>query len=148
MAAAAAAGVGHFVHTSVSGTGWRARHPDVDPGVTRNYWDSKEDAEQAVRNGGFAAFTIVKPAFFMENFVAPKAGWMFPLLAERELLVASAPGTTVALIGAGDFGDAVAAIVGDPERFDQSEIELGADACTFPAIAANSIAPRRVWRSR
>jgi uncharacterized protein YbjT (DUF2867 family) len=132
--AAREAGVRHLVHTSVSGTGWRAQYRDVDPGPARNYWDSKEDVEAMVRDAGFPVCTIVKPAFFMENFIAPKVGWMFPLLADGELLVASAAGTEVGMIAAADFGDAVTAIANDPERFAGAEIELGGDALTFPQI--------------
>jgi uncharacterized protein YbjT (DUF2867 family) len=133
--AAREAGVRHLVHTSVSGTGWRARYRDVDPGAARNYWDSKEDVEAMVRDAGFPAYTIVKPAFFMENFVPPKVGHMFPLLADGELLVASAAGTEVGMIAAADFGDAVAAVARDPGRFADAEIELGGDALPFPQIA-------------
>jgi uncharacterized protein YbjT (DUF2867 family) len=133
--AAREAGVRHFVHTSVSGTGWRSKHPDVDPGAARNYWNSKEDVEGLVRDAGFASWTIFKPAFFMENFIAPKVEWLFPGLAEAELLVATSPETEVALIAAADLGAAVAAAVRDPSRFAEVELELGGDAPTFPAIA-------------
>jgi uncharacterized protein YbjT (DUF2867 family) len=133
--AAHQAGVQHLLHTSVSGTGWRALHPGVDPGPTRGYWDSKEDVEMMVRDAGLPGYTIVKPAFFMENFIAPKAAGMFPLLAEGELLVATGPDTPVALIAASDFGSVVAAIATEAERFPGAEIELGADQATFPQIA-------------
>lgn len=147
--AARAAGVPHLIHTSVSGTGWRARRPDVDPGAVKGYWDSKEGAEAMVRDAGLPAYTIVKPAFFMENFVAPKAPWMFPLLAEGEILVASAPETEVAQVSAADFGAAVAAIAADPERFAGAEIELGSDAVTFPRMAEiiSAVTGRRVSAS-
>jgi|tagenome__1003787_1003787.scaffolds.fasta_scaffold20989270_3 uncharacterized protein YbjT (DUF2867 family) len=135
ITAAREAGVRHLVHTSVSGTGWRPRYPDVDPGAARNYWDSKEDVEAMVRDAGFPAYTIVKPAFFMENFIPPKVGTMFSLLADGELLVASAAGTKVGLISAADFGAVVAAVATDPDRFAGAEIELGADALTFPQMA-------------
>ncbi len=134
--AARETGVEHMVHTSVSGTGWRERHPDVDAGVTRNYWDSKEDVEAMVRKARFAAYTIFKPAFYMENFVAPKAGYMFPHLAEGELLTAAGPDTVLALVAASDLGAAVTAALTDRRRFAGAEIELGGDALTFPEIAA------------
>ena len=136
IAAARAAGIRQLLHTSVSGTGWRAKFPDVDPGVTRNYWQSKEDVEAMVRDAGFAAYTIFKPAFFMENLVRPKSPWMFPLLADGELLVATAPATEVALVSAEDFGAAVAKAVVEPDRLAGAEIELGSDALTFAQIAA------------
>jgi uncharacterized protein YbjT (DUF2867 family) len=136
VGAAQGAGVRQFVHTSVSGTGWRSQFPGIDPSEARNYWDSKEDAESTVREAGFASSTILEPAFFMENFVPPKADWMFPLLADGVLLVASKPTTEVALIAAEDFGAVVAAIVTDPRRFAGLEIELAGDVLTFPEIAA------------
>lgn len=136
VGAARHAGVQHMIHTSVSGTGWRSRHPDVDPGEMSNYWDSKEDAEDIVRSAGFPTFTILKPAFFMENFVAPKVSWMFPLLAEGELLVASSPHTEVALVAADDLGAVSASVAADPERCSGVEVELAGDVLTFPAIAS------------
>jgi len=144
--AARDAGVRHLLHTSVSGTGWRAKFPDVDPGVTRNYWQSKEDVEAMVRAAGFPAYTIFKPAFFMENFVPPKSPWMFPLLADGELLVATAPATAVALVSSEDFGAAVAAAALAPDEFAGAEIELGSDALTFAEIAdlIASVTGRRV----
>jgi len=135
VAGARAAGVHQLVHSSVSGTGWRATHPHVDAGVTRNYWDSKEDAEATVRDSGIPACTILKPSFFMENFIAPKARGMFPRLSAGELVVVTAPSTRVGLIAAADLGSTVTAIVTDPERFAGAEIELGGDALTFPEIA-------------
>jgi uncharacterized protein YbjT (DUF2867 family) len=135
VAAARAAGVGQLVHTSVSGTGWRASHPDVDVGPMTNYWDSKEDAEVLVREAGIPAYTILKPAFFMENFIAPKARGLFPRLSAGELVVVTAPSTLLGLVAADDLGAAVAAIVANPERFASAEIELGGDALTFPEIA-------------
>jgi uncharacterized protein YbjT (DUF2867 family) len=118
----------------VSGTGWRATHPHVDAGVMRNYWDSKEDAEAMVRDAGLPAYTILKPSFFMENFIAPKARGLFPRLSAGELVVVTAPSTQVGLIAADDLGAAVTAVVGDPERYAGAEIELGGDALTFPQI--------------
>ncbi|MEU7811667.1 NmrA family NAD(P)-binding protein [Pseudonocardia sp. NPDC049154] len=132
--AAAAAGVRHLVHSSVSGTGWRVRHPDVDPGTTGYYWDQKEEAEAAVRSAG-PTYTIVKPAFFLENLLPPKVGWMFPLLGAGELLTATAPTTPVGFVAAEDFGAAVVAVAREPERFAGAEIELGGDAPTFPELA-------------
>jgi uncharacterized protein YbjT (DUF2867 family) len=135
LAAARTAGVRHFVHTSVSGTGWRLRHPDIDTGAMRNYWDSKEDVEGMVRDAGLPAYTLVKPSFFMENFIAPKARGMFPRLSSGEIVVVTAPSTPVGVIAADDLGTAVTAIVRDPERFAGAEIELGGDSLTFPDIA-------------
>ncbi|MFV2179904.1 NmrA family NAD(P)-binding protein [Actinomadura sp. LOL_016] len=132
--AAREAGVDHFVHASVSGTGWRALHPDVDPGGTRNYWDSKEAVEQMVRDAGFDTYTIFKPAFYMDNFVAPKVDFMFPDLAAGELLAADGARTELALIASADIGAATTAAVTDRRRFAGAEIELAGDVLTFDEI--------------
>ena len=60
----------------------------VDASLATNYWDSKEDVENTVRNAGFGTFTILKPAFMMDNFIAPKAPIMFPHLPGGEILTA------------------------------------------------------------
>ncbi|MEV5829778.1 NmrA family NAD(P)-binding protein [Spirillospora sp. NPDC052242] len=132
--AAREAGVDHFVHASVSGTGWRALHPDVDPGGTRSYWDSKEAVEQMVRDAGFGTYTIFKPAFYMDNFVAPKVDFMFPDLAAGELLAADGARTELALIASADIGAATTAAVTDRRRFAGAEIELAGDVLTFAEI--------------
>jgi uncharacterized protein YbjT (DUF2867 family) len=134
--AAKDAGVQHFVHTSVSGTGWRTNHPNVDPGMMLNYWNSKEEVEAMVRDARFPVFTILKPAFMMENFIAPKVDFMFPHLRAGELLVGTATDTAFALVGAADIGSATVAALADTQRFNGAEIELAGDAPTMAEIAA------------
>jgi uncharacterized protein YbjT (DUF2867 family) len=136
IGAAKGAGVQHFVHSSVSGTGWRTRYPHVDSGVLLNYWDSKEDVEAMVRDARFPAFTILKPAFIMENFIAPKVDWLFPHLRIGDLLIGTGPDTVMALIAAADIGLATVAAMADPQRFNGAEIELAGDAPTVAEIAA------------
>lgn len=133
--AAREAGVQHFVHSSVSGTGWRGTHPGADSGGTDGYWDSKEAVEAAVRIAGFPTWTIVKPAFFMNNFVEPKLSHMFPLLTDGEILVACRLDTPLALLSGEDFGKAVAIAVANPAEFSEAEIELSSEALTFTQIA-------------
>jgi uncharacterized protein YbjT (DUF2867 family) len=138
VAAAKAAGVPHMVHTSVSGTGaYHRAAPGWDAGRwERNYWESKADVEDAVRSAGFGSYTIVKPAFMMENFTRPKADFMFPDLIDDGLVTALAPETKLNLVAADDIGRVVAAAVLDPERFGGAEIELGGDSLTMAEIAA------------
>jgi uncharacterized protein YbjT (DUF2867 family) len=138
VAAARAAGVRQMIHTSVSGAGayhrsakgWAAGRWD------RNYWDSKADVEDDVRGAAFDLYTIVKPAFMMENFTRPKADFMFPDLLDDGLVTALMPDTKLALVAAEDIGRIVAAAVLDPGRFNGAEIELSGDALTMSGIAA------------
>jgi uncharacterized protein YbjT (DUF2867 family) len=135
VTAAKNAGVAHMVHTSVSGTGWRA-HSSVAPSVSLDrYWDQKEAIETMVRDAGFGTCTILKPALMMENFVTPKSTQLFPLLAENRLVVATSAGVPVSLVAAADIGAAAAAVIADPQRYAGAEIELGGDLLTFGEIA-------------
>ncbi|MFE7721229.1 NmrA family NAD(P)-binding protein [Nocardia rhizosphaerihabitans] len=136
--AAKRAGVAQIIHTSVSATGWRSQHPDIeitDP-VMKAYWDEKEAAEDVIRQAGFDHWTIFKPAFYMENYLLPsKRDYQFPDLAQDKLVTATSPQTMLALINSDDFGAAVAAAVADPGKFHQAEIDLAGDALTHPEIA-------------
>ncbi|MDE8344998.1 MAG: NmrA family NAD(P)-binding protein [Acidocella sp.] len=137
--AAKAAGVTHMVHTSVSGAGaFHRAMPGWSDGkwsTLENYWESKAFVEDAVRNAGFSHYTIIKPAFMMENFIPPKAAFMFPDLAARALVTALLPTTKLALVAADDVGNAAAAAIADPAKFSGAEIELGGDWLTMDEIA-------------
>ncbi len=137
-AATRAADVPQIVHSSVSGAG--AFHRAMkDWGTGRwneNYWDSKADAEDAVRDSGVKYWTILKPAFMMENFLPPKVPRFFRHLANGELVTAFTPKTVMSLVTAEDIGAAAAAAITDPERFNHLEIELAGDNLTMDALAA------------
>ncbi|WP_144126544.1 NmrA family NAD(P)-binding protein [Catellatospora sichuanensis] len=135
--AAKRAGVSQIIHTSVSSTGWRTRHPGIevtDP-VMKAYWDEKEAAEDAIRQAGLDHWTIFKPAFFMDNYLPPKQGTQFPELPQGKLITSASPQTVLALICADDFGAAVAAAVAEPGKFHEAEIDLAGDALTHTEIA-------------
>ncbi|WP_458683495.1 NmrA family NAD(P)-binding protein [Prescottella equi] len=128
--------ISQFVHSSVSGTGWRESHPNANSGGTESYWDSKEAVESAVRRAGFPSWTILKPAFFMDNLIEPKVSHMFPLINKGEILVACRIDTNLAMVSAEEFGEVVAAIAADPARFSEAEIELSSESLTFGQIAS------------
>ncbi|MEV0106298.1 NmrA family NAD(P)-binding protein [Nocardia sp. NPDC050799] len=136
--AAKRAGVAQIIHTSVSATGWRKQHPDIeitDP-VMKAYWDEKEAAEDVVRQAGFDHWTILKPAFYMDNYLLPsKLAFQFPELPQGKLVTSASPEAVLVLINADDFGAAVAAAVADPDTFHEAEIELAGDALTHTEIA-------------
>jgi uncharacterized protein YbjT (DUF2867 family) len=92
--------------------------------------------EDMVRGAGFARYTILKPAFMMENFTPPKAQYSFPDLAADLLVTALLPDTKMHFVAADDIGLAALAAVKDPARFHRAEIELGGDARTMGEAAA------------
>ncbi|MGW0792300.1 NmrA family NAD(P)-binding protein [Streptomyces sp. NPDC002911] len=135
--AAKRAGITQIIHTSVSATGWRSQHPDIEDihPVTTAYWDEKEAAEDAIRQSGLEHWTIFKPALYMDNFLPPKRDFMFPDLPQGKLVTAASPEAVLALICADDLGAAVAAAVAEPEKLHESEIEFAGDALTHTEIA-------------
>lgn len=134
--AARAAEVTHFVHTSVTGTAQRTSFARWESGYwSQKYWNDKWDVEEAVRQAGFAAWTVLRPAFLMDNFAQPKSGWMFPHLKQGEIATALLPQTRMQLIAADDVGAFAAAAFGDGAGFASQEIDLAVEALTMGEIA-------------
>ncbi len=134
--AASAAGVETFVHTSVARADDQETFSGWDAGLwSKTYWDSKSAVNELVRNAGFRHWTILKPAFMMDNFIMPKAQWMFPSLAQGEIHTAMDEQTRLDLIAAQDVGRFAAAAFADPARFHQQEIALAAESLTMAEVA-------------
>jgi len=135
--AACASGVTHFVHTSVARTGQHAQFPRWDSGVwNRDYWLDKLAVEDMVREAGFSRWTILQPAFLMENYALPKATFMFPQLAAGRLVTAMAPQTRLQHIASSDVGAFACAALEQPERFHGRAIGLAAEDLTMTEVAA------------
>lgn len=135
--AARAAGVPQLVHTSTSGTGAHHRSApgwETERGAARNYWESKAYLEDAVERAGFTHWTIVKPCFFMENFVRPSM--MFHGGTSDRLLTTILPDTVLPIVAVQDIGEAVAEAIVDPPRFHRVALELASERLTMRAIAA------------
>lgn len=131
------AGVRHFVHTSVAEAGNHTHFPRWGSAYwLEKYWTDKWDIEQAVHNAGFAHWTVLKPAFMMDNFALPKAKFMFPQLREGSILTALLPETRMQLIAAGDVGAFARAAFERPDTFDRKSVDLAAEALTMDEVAA------------
>jgi len=134
--AARASGVAHFVHTSVTGTAQRTSFARWASGYwSQKYWNDKWEVEEAVRQAGFPAWTVLRPAFLMDNFARPKSAWMFPHLKQGEIATALLPQTRMQVIAADDVGAFAAAAFGDRATFASQEIDLAAQALTMAEIA-------------
>ncbi|MFI9559182.1 NmrA family NAD(P)-binding protein [Nonomuraea endophytica] len=134
---AKAAGVPQFVHTSTSGAGQHTETPGWIPGRWGSLDGSlgaKSTIQDRVRAAGFPHWTILKPAFFMENF-QPSMAFLFPRGLEGGLVSVVKPGTRLSLVAVDDIGTAAAAAIAEPERFDGLELELASDYLTMTAIA-------------
>src|SRR6266545_2243258 len=123
--AASAAGIQHFVYTSVQSAEDLAR---VGGDATK--WE----LEQYIHALGLPA-TILRPCFFMETLIAPRSdvpggtsGGTFAIAIE--------PDVTMGLIAADDIGAFAALAFEHPEEYLGKTIEIAGDALTPPQIAA------------
>lgn len=135
--AARAAGVPQFVHTSVSGAGQHTETPGWDEGrwsYMAPTLGAKAAVQDRVRNAGFPHWTLIKPGFFMENFL-PSMKFLFPSGIEGGLVSVLNPDTRVSLVAVDDIGGAAAAAVAAPERFHGVELELAGDHRSMAEIA-------------
>lgn len=135
--AARSTGVPQFVHTSVTGAG---QHTET-PGWAEGRWSSMEGTlgakatiQDRVRAGGFQHWTLLKPGFFMENFL-PSSAFLFPRGIEGGLVSVLKPQTRLSLVAVDDIGAAAAAAVADPAAFDEVELELASDYLSMTQIA-------------
>lgn len=131
---ARAAGVPQFVHTSVSGAGQHTSWVKDDWAWMEPYYAAKAGIQDRVREAGFAHWTLIKPGFFMENFL-PAAEIMFPRGTEGGLVSLLKPATRLSLVAVEDIGRAAAAAVAAPERFHGVELELASDSLTMADVA-------------
>lgn len=135
--AALKAGVKQFVHTSVTGTEGHTQFPRWGTGYwSEKYWTDKWDIEEAVRNAGFPSWTVLRPAFMMDNFAMPKAMYMFPHLQKGEIVTALHANTRMQLIAADDVGVFARAAFENPVKFNGKNIDLAAEAPTMGDVAA------------
>lgn len=134
---ALAAGVPQFVHTSVSGAGQHTEAPGWAEGrwaAMEPYFATKAGIQDRVREAGFAHWTLLKPGFFMENFL-PSMAFLFPRGVEGGLVSVLKPGTRLSLVAVDDIGAAAARAFAAPEGFDGVELELASDYLSMTDIA-------------
>jgi uncharacterized protein YbjT (DUF2867 family) len=120
--AAKAAGVAHFIYSSVGGA-------DRSSGVP--HFESKWRVEEYVREIGLPA-SIVRPAFFMENFAKPSLR-----MTIMGMIRAWVPKTKpLQMIAVDDIGKWVAHAFAHPETFIGKAEEIAGDELTRPEIVA------------
>jgi uncharacterized protein YbjT (DUF2867 family) len=145
VAAALTAGVPHYVQTSVSGAGehpsapgwgegrWHQTYRAGVPAISE-YWQSKADVDDLVREAGFPAWTILRPSKFMEMLRRPSV--YFEGFSGNRMMAVADVDTAVPLVAVEDIGRAAAAAIADPERFNGVELHLAGDVLTYDQIAA------------
>ena len=133
--AAQTAGITQFVHTSVQGAGdFQQQAPGWAEGRwNRHYWESKAYIDDLVRSAGFASWTVLKPATFMENLI----GWSFIFgnWAQDGFTLAVNSDTKLALVALQDIGAAAAYAFHHPETLHGKDVELAGDYLTVSEMA-------------
>ena len=129
--AAKAAGVRHYVYSSVGGAERDSKVP---------HFESKWAIENHLRGLGLP-LTIVRPVYFYENF----AGWALqPSGAGYTMAMPLSPDRPLQAVAADDIGAFVAMAFADPAAWTGREFELAGDERTLPEYAAAISAARGV----
>jgi len=121
--AAKAAGVSHFVYSSVSSANRRTGIP---------HFDSKWEVEKYIQKLGLPA-TVIRPTFFMENFIATP-DWQNQIF-EGRLSMALKPKTRLQMIAVDDIGAFVALAFMNPDEYIGTSLDIAGDELTGPEIA-------------
>ncbi len=120
--AAKAAGVAHFVYSSVGGA-------ERNTGIL--HFDSKWEIEEHIHKLGLPT-TVLRPVFFMDNFDGPS---FRPAILQGTLTMPMRPDRALQMIAVDDIG-AIAALAFDkPGEFKGRAIELAGDELTMPQAA-------------
>lgn len=119
--AAKAAGVKHFIYSSVASA-------DQKTGVP--LFDSKFEIEQHLRALGLP-FTIVRPVYFMDNWAWSEASFAKGVMAQP-----LSPQTRLQQICVDDIGAFVAAAFADPATWTGQTVELAGDDLSMSDAAA------------
>src|SRR5471030_2279332 len=114
------AGVEHYVYSSVGSADKRTGVP---------HFDSKWRIEDTVRGLHFPSHVILRPAFFMENLLAPFS------LQGPTLSWALGPGTKLQMIAVDDIGWFGARAFTDAAALNRREIDLAGDVRTMSEVA-------------
>ena len=117
------AGVSHFVYTSVGSAHRRTGIP---------HFENKARIEQTVRALGFPSHSILRPVFFMENWISP--GFK-PSLMEGKLAIGIRPDTPLQMIAVDDIGAYGLKAFEQHAELNRREIDIAGDEHTMPEAA-------------
>lgn len=116
------------IHESLPG--WGPNH------AMYQYWRAKAGIEELVRGAGFKHWLIVRPASFLQNFLAPISQRLFPQLEDDHVIRhALRPDRTFDVVDGSDVGRVVAAALSDPDAYSGSHVELAVETLTMDELA-------------
>jgi len=117
------AGVEHFVYSSVGSANKQTGIP---------HFDNKYRIEQKVKSLGFTSHVIIRPVFFMDNWLTPS----FRLdLDAGKLSIALKPGTKLQMVAVETIGEFGRIAFEKDKELNGRAIEIAADERTMPETA-------------
>lgn len=116
-------GVQHFVYSSVGSA-------ERDTGIP--HFDNKWRIEETVRGLNFPSYAVLRPVFFMENWLSP---WFKPSIDEGTLAIAVEPETSLQMIAVQDIGKYGRLAFERHEALNGQAIEIAGDEMTMPEVA-------------
>ena len=116
-------GVKHFVYSSVGSAHRKTGIP---------HFDNKWRVEETVKKLGFPSYTVIRAAFFMENFASP---WFKPGIDAGKLMVGIKPETVLQMIAVQDIGKYGFWAFENHKALNGRAIDIAGDALTMPAAA-------------
>ena len=121
--AAVAAGLKHLVYASVASA-------DRQTGLP--HFDNKARIEAKIGNVGLSSYTIVRPVFFMENFLSP---WYKPGIDQGKLQVGIKPDTDLQTIAVDDIGRYGRVAFERHAELNGRAVDIAGDELTMPEAA-------------
>jgi uncharacterized protein YbjT (DUF2867 family) len=112
--------ISHFIYSSVGAA-------DQNTGIP--HFESKAKIERHVRDTGLP-FTIVRPVFFMENWLAMRGQIELHTLAQP-----LTPDTRLQMVAVDDIGECVSTAFEQPHKFQGRTIELAGDELSMTELA-------------
>ena len=120
---ARAAGIKHFVYSSVG---------SADRGTGIPHFENKWRIEGTIRSLSFPSYTILRPVFFMENFLS---SWLKPGILQGKLHLPIAPQTRLQMIALEDIGKFGALAFTQHQKLNGVEVDIAGDQRTMPETA-------------
>jgi len=117
------AGVQHLVYSSVASAHRKTGIP---------HFENKWRVEETVRSLKFPSYTVLRPVFFMENFLTP---WFKPAIDQGKLTVGIEPTTVLQMIAVEDIGKYGAWAFDNFQKLNGRAIDFAGDAKTMPETA-------------
>lgn len=125
-----------FVQTSVARTGDQENFKYWGEGYwSENYWIQKDIVEKAVKDSSLKHWTILKPAYMMENWLPYRAKHFFPDLKNNILKSAFNHQSTIDLVSAIDIAKFAVEAFKTENVFDKESIEIASESLTIDQIA-------------